>query len=448
MTNFDYQANPYQANFLKRLVLECMDKGGKIENAAIEIKRGDITKDFAVCAAKIAKFVLGAANRMPESAKRYFEGHAIMVIGIAEDGSIKPAKYIDITSLADKVAEYVPSSVIWELEFVPDNSADGHGIMFVIVNPPQVGAKPVPCLRNSPLVHRRSNKSILTKDTIYTRKLGKTCKATDGDIAQLNRRWSGSGSHVFQLDLSIHMLAVTNEEQCISLLESYFDRFQGAIEQRVSNSTSCSLTRPNTLQIYKETAAGWRVKANEMKNLWANELEKLLMPGLLVDVQNHSSLYLKNVQFELNIQNADRSFLGIRPGDRPTQLDEIRRVLRLPPIETIGNAPSPDLEVNSATFTPDNTKYPHIELSKDRQSGILTIPEVPPLRKLCIYFPDHYFLSVKNLEKMPKISWSATADDRDYADYGEALIPEDGRDMSLDFTFALNSVYCELRKTD
>jgi hypothetical protein len=36
------------------------------------------------CYLKVAKFILGAANRDPESAAKYLEGHAVMILGVAE----------------------------------------------------------------------------------------------------------------------------------------------------------------------------------------------------------------------------------------------------------------------------------------------------------------------------------------------------------------------------
>lgn len=34
--------------------------------------------------AKVAKFILGAANRFPEQAARRFDGHALMVLGVSK----------------------------------------------------------------------------------------------------------------------------------------------------------------------------------------------------------------------------------------------------------------------------------------------------------------------------------------------------------------------------
>lgn len=47
---------------------------------------------------KLAKFILGAANRMPDSAARAFGGYAVMVIGVVDGhvAGVPPVENLDI----------------------------------------------------------------------------------------------------------------------------------------------------------------------------------------------------------------------------------------------------------------------------------------------------------------------------------------------------------------
>src|SRR5665648_665479 len=56
--------------------------------------------------AKIAKFILGAANRLPEVAATAFEGCAVMVVGVSE-GKIEGISSIEMMELARMVEPYV-----------------------------------------------------------------------------------------------------------------------------------------------------------------------------------------------------------------------------------------------------------------------------------------------------------------------------------------------------
>jgi hypothetical protein len=57
--------------------------GWSAERHFIESK-SDIDPTNKEGAAKVATFILGAANRDPERAKKYLEGHAVMILGVGE----------------------------------------------------------------------------------------------------------------------------------------------------------------------------------------------------------------------------------------------------------------------------------------------------------------------------------------------------------------------------
>ncbi|MEV0769485.1 hypothetical protein [Nocardia salmonicida] len=89
---------------------------------------------------KIPKFILGAANRMPDDAAPYFGGHALMVLGVKEgaaDGLQDPLESKDIRA---RVEQYTGLDWIgWRAKYVPTPSAPERRVVIIVVDPPQWG---------------------------------------------------------------------------------------------------------------------------------------------------------------------------------------------------------------------------------------------------------------------------------------------------------------------
>lgn len=66
---------------MQAVVGVAVEVGDAIESNALEIKR-DVDPTTKAGAAKIAKFVLGAANRLPAEAAQRFEGYAYLFLGV------------------------------------------------------------------------------------------------------------------------------------------------------------------------------------------------------------------------------------------------------------------------------------------------------------------------------------------------------------------------------
>src|SRR5690606_15388642 len=122
--------------------------------------------------AKIAKFILGAANRMPETAAAAFEGYAVMIIGIA-DGDILGVPPIEIKDIEEIVVRYIgPSGPRWDLIHVPVADSD-NSVLVVTVEPPEDGQELFPC---------RKDGDNLYNGRIYIRADGQTREARADEI--------------------------------------------------------------------------------------------------------------------------------------------------------------------------------------------------------------------------------------------------------------------------
>ncbi|MEU4811894.1 hypothetical protein AB0H20_22045 [Nocardia fluminea] len=155
---------------------------------------------------KITKFILAAANRMPDDAEPYFVGHALMVLGVKKgsaDGLTNPLESKDIRA---KLNQYTGVDRIgWHVHYIPSlTNLDGQ-VVIIVVDPPQWGDSIRVCHNKFSQKVRKAKKpgecsdpncpypkeevQILAEDgTIFVRPDGETRRATAKDIAHLVER--------------------------------------------------------------------------------------------------------------------------------------------------------------------------------------------------------------------------------------------------------------------
>ena len=126
--------------------------------------------------AKIAKFILGAANRMPDKAAAAFEGCAVMIIGITANGAegVPPIEMLELSKVIEPFLG--PAGPRWDIVRVPVASSTNE-VLVVVVEPPRLGQSAFPC---------RANGEGLADGRIYIRADGETrevpelCEKTAG----------------------------------------------------------------------------------------------------------------------------------------------------------------------------------------------------------------------------------------------------------------------------
>lgn len=182
MEDFDISRAPRGVLAAQRLVHSVAKQGDLAERHYLELKS---TLDLSTKAdkEKIAKFILGAGNRMPTVAAVAFEGCAAMVIGVAQ-GSITGIPPVEMMEIAKVVQQFVGASgPTWDIVWVPvEGSADQ--VLVIVVDPPQPGQGPFPC---------RSSGQSLTSGRIYIRVEGETREANADEVDLLVQRGLGVG---------------------------------------------------------------------------------------------------------------------------------------------------------------------------------------------------------------------------------------------------------------
>ncbi|MBE7195259.1 MAG: hypothetical protein INR66_22625 [Gordonia polyisoprenivorans] len=107
----------------------------RLETNYLELKSG-VDLNTKAGRHKVAKFVLGAANRAPETASRYFGGHAVMLLGIAPP-EIEGVPAFEDHEVRQEVSKFVNEpGPMWDLV---RTAVDGRDVIAVVVDPPQPG---------------------------------------------------------------------------------------------------------------------------------------------------------------------------------------------------------------------------------------------------------------------------------------------------------------------
>lgn len=113
---------------------------------------------------KVAKFILGAANRLTEQAAEAFEGCAVMILGISESGigGLPPIEMLELSKVVQPFLG-VPGPR-WDVFRVPVEHSNKQ-VLVVVVEPPHDG---------QPVYLCRASGEGLTDGRVYIRADGET----------------------------------------------------------------------------------------------------------------------------------------------------------------------------------------------------------------------------------------------------------------------------------
>lgn len=192
MTDPDLSRAPRGVLAAQALVAAVAQQGDLAERHYLELKS---TLDLSTKKdkEKIAKFILGAANRMPDVAATAFEGYGVMIVGVAKDAvtGIPPVEMMEISKI---IQQYVGAAgPRWDVVWVPIENSDNQ-VLVVLVDPPLVGHGPYPC---------RANGESLTDGRIYIRTDGETREAKSEEVDLLIQRGL---SGAVEVDFAVEVL--------------------------------------------------------------------------------------------------------------------------------------------------------------------------------------------------------------------------------------------------
>jgi hypothetical protein len=172
--DIDLNRLPTGARGWAELVAWASASDDRLERYFLELK-SDVDLTVKHGRHKVAKFILGAANRDPAKAARRFGGHAVLLLGVGGGAAtgIAPFEAQDLEREVRKLAG--ADGPGWDYEQIPIDA--DHSVVAIVVDPPT--GKIWPCL---------SDGEGMSNGDIYLRGDGRTEKATGAEIQAMLRR--------------------------------------------------------------------------------------------------------------------------------------------------------------------------------------------------------------------------------------------------------------------
>ncbi len=150
--------------------------------------------------ARLAKGVLGFANRDPEVAARWFEGCAYFVAG-ASPGEVTGTAVFDSAKVEDMLAPYLgkgPAGPEWSSSYV---EVDDKQVLIVTVEPPRWGSRIWTLLKE---YTPANSEQPMRAGTIFVRHQASTDTASPADVDMLARRSAATGTRLGGLSLVLN----------------------------------------------------------------------------------------------------------------------------------------------------------------------------------------------------------------------------------------------------
>jgi hypothetical protein len=149
----------------------------RVERHYLEVK-SDLDLGKKSDLGKVAKYILGSANRLPAVAATAFEGYGVMVIGVAP-GDARGVPPIEILEIEKVVGQYLGAAgPRWDLVRVAVTGSPNE-VLIVVVDPPLDGQGPFPCRREG---------DGLMDGRVYIRVEGETREAKSAELDLLIER--------------------------------------------------------------------------------------------------------------------------------------------------------------------------------------------------------------------------------------------------------------------
>lgn len=213
----DVDIIPLGERALRSILDHVLAVGDEAETNYLEIKGSlDLTSTEGV--AKVAKFLLGAANRRPQEAARYFYGYAVLVIGAQKESPQGVPRGVEAHELEDRLRPYLGPQFP-AFEFGRISVDEGREVLFVIAQPPQDGQTIFSCHKHFQGAKRQEN---LDDGAIYVRGASNTRPARAGEVLALVERARGGGKSPIDLDVEI-VGPISRVERVNEVLERLYE---------------------------------------------------------------------------------------------------------------------------------------------------------------------------------------------------------------------------------
>lgn len=261
--------------------------------------------------AKLAKFILGAANRDPRDAKRYLDGYAVLVAGIGDEGVVG-VEGLEILDLHKKLSSLIGAEGdrpewFWEREQYGDKQ-----VLLFFVAPPT--GEIFPAVGSSGEVH---------DGRVYMRINGQTAEISGAALKNKLRVLAKASRPMDIKILHFGFAAVLTPdyEMARQQVRQSVDNLRSSAPRPVSNSPfSMSVSPSFGKDAFGRTAEDFSTHLAEAEEVSDGQLRRFallksasLMPFLTLEIELMSEKHAKDIEIYVELPE---SLVVV---DRPTQ---------------------------------------------------------------------------------------------------------------------------------
>ncbi|MFG2841474.1 hypothetical protein ACGFYE_41625 [Streptomyces zaomyceticus] len=394
--------------------------GDEAEATYLEVK-SFLDMNSKATAAKIAKFLLGAANRRPGEAARHFHGYAVLVIGAAKNSASGVPRGTEAHELEDRLRPYLgPQFPAFEFGRIGINA--GHEVLFVIAQPPEDGQTIFPCHKSYQGADRRDS---MEDGAIYVRGTSNTRPARSGEVLSLVERSRRGGKPPINLELQL-LGTIGRVDRVDEVLET----LRGFEEERFSEqptlandafaSTSIRLASsifggPLSAEDREQALAEWRSKKAEHIAKGRDHFLGAAMTGAGVQVVSRDRFVAKP-HLILTFRNCEvLDYLD--PDDA-----DFEKVIE--PVLQSNNGPLFRQSLDYSSLRPLPREYPVTWCTLGKNAEVVLTPESFRPNVPWTSDQDDYVIIARNPQASSvEVSWQLTEDGSDSVTSGELRVP-------------------------
>ncbi|GAA4549251.1 hypothetical protein [Pseudonocardia xishanensis] len=395
---------PLGENALRAILEHVVELGDAAETGYLEVKSTiDLTQTSDLI--KIAKFLLGTANRPVETASAHFQGHSVLILGAARGVAPGVSRDVEPHQIANRLSPYLgPSFPSYEFGRVP--VGPDRDVLFVVGAPPQIGQGPFPCHKS---FHGQKGQDSVTDGAIYVRAHSETRPARAGEVNSLVERALARRARP-TLDLAFEAGPVHRVEGLDSIFSDLYDREE-------KEFTEAGLTAGHRA----ERLATWRAERTMKMATGQRHLLGVALSGFRISVTSRGR-FLSRPELRL-------TFHGCTAVDH-LELDDFNLESAIAPV-IVHPGPVWTSGFAGHDFVPAN--YP-VEWTSDDDGVRVTLtpeslrPDVPWVTDaddFCVVAADH--------SDDVRVSWTLTEEGSDTSSSGGFAIPvaplKQGRDL-------------------
>lgn len=317
MPDIDLSRLPTGARGWTALVAWAAASDDRLERYFLELK-SDVDLTTKSGRHKVAKFILGAANRDPAKAAKRFGGHAVLLLGVGR-GAATGIGPFEAQDLEREVRKFTGADAPgWDYEHIAID--DDHDVIAVVVDPPT--GRIWPCLADG---------VGMTNGDIYLRGDGKTEKATGAEIQAMLTRAGSTASAL--PDIAVEFLGEAlairvDRDRLIRWVEDTAQDYLDDVDAPAPTSPFplAGLATPTIMERrskdeFRREVQRWRETAVADPTAGVDLIAARLAVGIRLRVANPVRTSLRDVRIDIELDGSVRALDWEDPDeDKPVTL--------------------------------------------------------------------------------------------------------------------------------